>query len=386
MKPSGKVKICYVVAVDITIRLITINYLRRAKQAGYEVWIVCSPSPLLAELEREGFFVKPILISRRIKPLADLIALLVLWRFFKQERFDVVQVQTPKAAFLGQLAAMAAGVPIIINNNFGFYFENFGRVKKAVFVFCERLAASKTSLMFTINKEDAKTAVSEQIMPAGKIQYLGFGIDTSRFDPAKFSESFITEKKRQLGILPGQQVVGIIARLVKEKGYLELFEAFTLVLQTFPNTILLIMGSAEPEKKDGIDISITREYGIEKNVIFLGQRSDIEELYPVMDIFVLPTHREGLGNTILEASAMERPVVASNVRGPRESVDDKKTGLLFEVKNAKAMAEAICQLLQNPVMRREFGQAGRKKVLQEFTEEKVFAVMKNAYEALQETI
>ncbi|OGZ64160.1 MAG: hypothetical protein A3A98_04235 [Candidatus Staskawiczbacteria bacterium RIFCSPLOWO2_01_FULL_40_39] len=379
---SKNIKICYVVAVDITIKLILLNYIRRIKQEGYEVSLVCSPSPYLEELKKEGFNIQAIKISRRIQPFSDLLALLKLYYFFKKEKFDIVQVQTPKAAFLGQLAAGLAKVPIIINNNFGFYFENFSFLKKKAFIFFERLAAQHSDLMFTINKEDITTAVQEKIFPPEKIEYLGFGINLNRFNPDRFPNDFVENKKRELGISPNKKVIGIIARLVKEKGYLELFKAFKIIIEKFPNTVLLIVGIHEPQKKDSIDINIMKEYGIEDNVIFLGERKDIEEIYTVMDIFVLPSHREGLGNTLLEASAMKKPLVAYDIRGCRESVDNQKTGILVPLKNSHALADAMIYLIENPAKCLEFGKQGRKRIEEKFNEDIVFKKVRQEYEEL----
>jgi glycosyltransferase involved in cell wall biosynthesis len=378
-----KIKICFIVAVDITIKLILINYLRRFKNSGYEVWAVCSPGAFLEEIKKDGINVKEITIKRKLfSPVSDLLSLLKLVYFLKKEKFDIVQVQTPKAAFLGQLASKLAKIPIVINNNFGFYFENFSLVKKNLFIFFEKLSAKYTDLMFAINREDMQTAIKEKIFTEDKIKYLGFGINTKRFDPGRFSKEFILQKKRELGIPEGKKVIGIVARLVEEKGYLELFEAFGKVIKNFPDALLLIIGIEEPNKKDGVKIGIIKKYNIEKETIFLGDREDVDELYSVMDIFVLPTHREGLGNTILEASAMGKPVIATNIRGCRESVDDNKTGLLVPVKNPKELAKAILFLLNNPQICLNFGQVGRDKIIKNFNEDRVFQVLINEYNAL----
>ena len=380
---NKKIKICYVVAVDITIRLILLNYLKRLDKNKYDVWVVCSPSLFLKEIEKEGIKVKTIKITRKIfSPISDIFSFFHLIGFFRKEKFEIVQVQTPKVAFLGQLAAKFAGVPIIINNNFGFYFQNFSPIKKRAFIFFERIAAKCSDLMFAINREDIQTAIKEKIFSPERIKYLGFGIDINRFNPNNFSADFILKKKKELGISTDKKVVGIIARLVKEKGYIELFSAFKNVVKESPQVLLLVVGIKEPQKKDSIDIEIIKDYGIENNIIFLGERKDIEELYTVMDIFVLPSHREGLGNTILEASASEKPVVATDIRGCRESVDNRKTGILVPPQNSEELAKAILYLIKNPEICLGFGKAGRRKIESDFNEDKVFKAINEEYKRL----
>ena len=138
--------------------------------------------------------------------------------------------------------------------------------------------------------------------------------------------------------------------------------------------------AAEPEKKDGFDPSIVKEYGIEDNVLFLGERTDVHELYSIMDVFVLPSYREGIGISLLEASAMKRPIVATDVRGCREAVDDGKTGILVPRKNSEKLAEAILWMLSHPAEAAAMGERGRQKVEREFDENIVFERIEREYE------
>ena len=144
----------------------------------------------------------------------------------------------------------------------------------------------------------------------------------------------------------------------------------------------MLFRSEEFEKKDKIDPNVVKNYGIEKKVIFLGKREDVDEIYPLMDIFVLPSHREGLGISIVEASSMEKPVIATNIRGCREAVEAGKTGILVPLKNPEKLAEAIIHLFNNPEKAKEMGRKGREKVLREFDESIVFSKIKTEYQRL----
>jgi len=382
---NNKIKVCQVATVDSSIRFLLLNQIKNLQREGYEISAVCSPGKWIKEIEENGIKVKTIEMKRKISPISDLIALIRLIFFFKREKFDIVHTHTPKAGFLGQLAAKIAGVPIIISTVHGFYFQkNDPWLKRKFFILIEKIAANFSDLIFSINKEDIETAIKEKICNPNLIRYSGDGIDLSRFNPERFSQEFIENKKRELGINPSKKVIGIVARLVREKGYLELFEAFKKVLEKFPSTLLLIIGPEEPEKKDKIDPEIIKNYNLRKNVIFLGERTDVDEIYPLMDVFTLPSHREGLGFSILEASAMEIPVIATNIRGCREAVDNGKTGILVPVKNPQKLAEAIIYLLKNPKRAKEMGKAGREKVKREFNEVLVFDRIKIEYQKLIE--
>jgi len=377
------IKICHVTSIDFTLKFMLLNKLRFLKNQGYDVYAVCSFGKWVEDIEREAIKIKTIKFKRKISPISDLIALFRLYLYFRKEKFDIVHTHTPKPELLGQLAAKISGVPIIINTNHGFYFQKRDSwLKRKFFILIEKIAAKCSTLIFSVNKKDIKTAIEEKICSPDLIKYLGRDIDTQRFNSERFSKEFILAKKKQLGINPSKKIIGIVGRLVEEKGYLELFEAFKKVLEKFPNTLLLIIGPKEPEKRDAVNPGIVKNYNIEKDVLFLGQRTDIDELYLLMDIFVLPTHREGLGASILEASAMGKPVIASNTGGCPEAVDDGISGILLPVKNPEKLAETIIYLFRNPEKAKEMGRKGREKILREFDEKIIFGRIKTEYQRL----
>lgn len=378
-----KIKVCHVASIDLTIRFVLLNQLKMLKTEGYKVSAVCSPGPHIKEIEKEGIPIKTIKITRAISPVSDLISLIKLFSYFRKEKFDIVHTHTPKPGLLGQMAAKMAGIPIIINTLHGFYFhKNSPFLKRRFYILIERMAAIFSELILSQNREDIKTAIEEKICPPGKIKFLGNGIDLSKFNPERFSREFIEKKKKELKIGPSKKIIGMVGRLVKEKGYFELFEAFKILLKKFPQTLLLIIGPLEPEKKDAISPDVIKDYGIERNVIYLGQRTDLDEIYPLMDIFVLPSQREGFPRSILEASAMRKPVVATNIRGCREAVEDKITGILVPVKNPEKLARAIIYLFENPKDSQKMAEEGRKKAKKEFDENQIFNRIKREYQRL----
>lgn len=380
---KSKIKICCVASADITIKFLLLSQLKFLVKKGYDVYVVCPNGKWIYDIKKEGIKVKNIKIKRKISPLYDIFTVFYLWNYFRKEKFDIVHTNNPKPGLLGQLAAKMARVPIIVNTVHGFYFQATDPCRKRkFFILMEKISAKCSDAIFFVNKEDMKTAVEEKICSPNLIRYFGGGVDINKLNPRKFSKEFVANKKNVLGINPDYKIVGIVARLVREKGYLDLFESFKLVLKVFPKTLLLIVGPEEPEKKDAINIKTIENYGIDKNTIFLGERTDVDEIYALMDIFVLPSYREGLGVSILEASAMERPVVATDIRGLREAVDDAKTGSLVPVKSPEKLAEAILYFLKNPAKAKEIGKNGRIKIMKEFDENLVFARVEDCYKEL----
>lgn len=357
-------KICFVVAVDITLKFLLISELKFFKNKGYEVFVVCSPGSWLPNLIKEGIAYKEILIQRKaLAPFSDLLSLVHLFFYFRKERFDVMLTFTPKPGLLGSAAAKMAGVPITINTIFGYYFhENTPPLQRKFFMLIEAAAAKCSDYIFFRNVEDFQTAKEEGIIKNTPAEYVGDGINLEKYNAKRFSPQFIQEKRRGLGIASDVPVIGIVARLVREKGYLELFAAFKKVAQKFPEAVLLVVGPADLQKKDSVNpVNINQ-----KNIIFLGERTDADELYPIMDMFVLPSYREGFPHSVMEASAMSLPVITTDVRGCRNAIEPGITGLLVPPKNTQELAKAILSLLSNPQKAKQMGTMGRKKAEKDF--------------------
>lgn len=381
---NKKNKICHVASADITIKFLLMGQLEFLKALGFDVYAVFSKGQWNTDIEKHGIKIKNIEIKRKIfTPLADLICFIKLFLYFKKEKFDIVHTHTPKPALLGQLAAKLAGAPIIINTIHGLYFtQDSSFLKRKFFIFIEKMSAECSDLIFSQNKEDIATLIKENIAKPEKIKYLGNGINLQKFNPQRFTEENIRQKKQELNLPPDYKIIGIVGRLVKEKGYFELFSALKEVLEIFPKTLLLAIGPQEPEKKDGFDALAVKEFGIEKNVIFLGQRHDLDQLYPVMDIFVLPSWREGFPRTIIEAMAMQKPIIATDIRGCREALENNKEGLLIPAKKSAKLAQALIFLLTNKQEAMRLAESAKIKAEKEFNEEFVFDKIKTEYQKL----
>lgn len=384
--PSDQVKICHVTTVDITVRFIILNFLRSLQKENYKVFIVCSLGKWSSFFEEQDFFIHNIKMTRKITPVKDLISLIKLFFYFKKEKFAIVHTYTPKAGFLGRIAARMAGIPIVIHTSFGFYTSSqMSLNKRKLILFLEKIASYFCDLVFSQNKEDIELAIQKKIVNPEKIKLLTYGINISRFNPLNFNQDFIYRKKKELGIEENKKIIGIVGRFVKEKGYLDLFEAFKIVKAKNPDVILLLIAPSDKEKKDALDSSIFKDYGIEKEVVLLGHEKEItniEEVYPLMDIFVLPSYREGFPYSIMEASAAGKPIVATNIRGCGEAVENNKTGILVPPKNPEKLAEAIIYLLENPEKAKEIGEQGREKAEKEFDERVIFNRIKIEYQNL----
>jgi glycosyltransferase involved in cell wall biosynthesis len=246
----------------------------------------------------------------------------------------------------------------------------------------ERLTMLFSHHNFSQNPEDMTVAVDEHISRPDRLELIGNGIDLRAFDPALQPAAKRSATRRALGLTDDDLVVGVVARLVAEKGYLEMFRAAAIVHQAEPRARFIFVGPFEPEKLDAIKASTLAEWKIDRFAQFLGHRNDVPDLYAIMDVHALPSHREGFPRTPMEASAMGVPSVVTNIRGCRQTVDDGVTGRVVPVRDAPGLASAILELLADAGKRARMGAAAREKARREFDERVVFGKVRATYERL----
>lgn len=378
-------KIAHISTIDMALSLLLLNQLKSLQHTGYEVVGISAPGPYLPSLEAAGIRHIPIPMKRQFTPLADLLVLKQLCQVMRREQFTIIHTHTPKAGLLGQLAARIVGVPIIVNTLHGFYFhDHMPTFWRNFYIATEKIAARCSHSILSQNSEDIQTAIREKISPPEKIQYLGNGIDVQRFDQASLDEGLLEATRHELGLSRENQVVGFVGRLVREKGILELFTAAQEILRHKPATKFLIVGPIDDGKADALTPAVAREYGIENACIFTGLRNDMPELYALMDVFVLPSHREGFPRSPMEASALGVPCVVTDIRGCREAVEHGRNGLLFPLGDSQAMAKAILTVLDDAQLAAQLGTAGRNLALEKFDEQQVFQKVKAEYVRLLE--
>jgi glycosyltransferase involved in cell wall biosynthesis len=221
-------------------------------------------------------------------------------------------------------------------------------------------------------------------VPEHKLHLLGNGVDLNRFDPDRADLPGPAEMRASLGIGPDEVVCGAVGRLVREKGLPELFEAAALVSHEHPRFSLVVVGPDDPDKADAVtpeEQTAARRAGVR----FLGRRHDVEALYRAMDFYVLASHREGFPRSAMEAAAMGLPIVATDIRGCRQVVEDGHTGLLVPTRSVDGLARALSRLVADAGLRRTMGAAARIKARAEFDDRRVIDVTLGVYEKLLQT-
>jgi glycosyltransferase involved in cell wall biosynthesis len=377
------VRVAHVTTVDLSLRYLLLNQLRSIQADGYEVTGISSPGPDVPFITAAGIQHIPVAMTRNFTPTADMAALAKLVRVMRREQFTIVHTHTPKPGLLGQLAARIAGVPIVVNTIHGFYFHDGMAPKwRKFYIMMEKIAARCSDLILSQNDEDILTALTEGICSPTLIKGLGNGIDIQRFDRHKIEPSALARLRCQFHLAADRPVVGFAGRLVAEKGILELLQAAKQVLAVIPDVQFLVIGPIDTEKTDALTPAIAETYGVAEAFTFTGMQQEMPELYALMDLFVLPSHREGFPRSPMEASAMGVPCIVTDIRGCREAVAQQQNGLRVPLGDIEALAEAIVTLLQNPSMAQQMGCVGRQMAETRFDEQLVFAKVKAEYARL----
>jgi len=374
---NKKIKILQVTTIDVTIYSFLIPHLQILKNNNYEVDIACRPTKFRKEIENAKFKVFPVSFNRKFYSPSNIKAFFQILKLLKKEKYQIVHTHTPVASFITRIAAKIARIPIVIYTVHGFHFHEFGNPStNTIYYLLEKFAGQFMNAIITINQEDYKTA-KKMFKKKRVFKLPGIGINTRKYQPLEKNSTQAI--KRDLNIKTDEKVIGMIAEFNPGKRHIDLINAAKIVIKKYPQTKFILVGIGS--LKNHFE-KLVKKLNISQNFIFTGFSEDIANLLSIINLFVLPSHREGMPRSILEAMASNKPVIATNIRGCREEVVDGETGLLFPIKNPEALADAIIKILSNPELAKKMGQAGRKRVIENFDEKMVLEKELKIYQEL----
>jgi len=354
--------------------------LRKLRLAGFDVTLVASPGELLARIAaEEGVTAWPLPMERGISPLSDAISFVGLCWLLLRVRPAIVDFSTPKAGFLGNLAAWMLRVPHRSYTLRGLKLEGTHGVKWRFLLASERLAAWCADAVLCNSTSLRSKARILGIAPEKKLKLLGDGssngVDAEHFCPGS------SAVRAELGIGEGDPVLGFVGRLTRDKGIPELLVAFEAILRAEPRCWLLLVGWFD-DAEDALDLHWRRHIERHPRIRCTGRVSDTAPYYRAMDLFILPTHREGFPNSALEASASGLPVITSLSTGARDAVLPEVTGLLIPPEAPEAICEAVLLLLRDSATRKRYGDSGREWVIEHYSSDRVLALAVEFYRGL----
>ncbi len=348
---------------------------RAARAAGWEVLVATRVGSHGDMIRQEGFRLIPIKMRRRsLAPWREIATVAELIGIYRRERPDLVHHVAMKPVLYGSLAAAVAGVPAVVNAlaGMGYVFTSSAMkarllrplIKKAVRWLLDRANAR----LILQNPDDVAAMSAGTVAPKRIVLIRGSGVDTTAFAPAAEPE--------------GTPVAVMVSRMLWDKGVGELVAAARLLRQCGVPLGVVLVGSPDPENPASIPERQLRDWDASGDVAWWGERSDVAEIWASCHIAVLPSYREGLPKSLLEAAACGRPLVSTDVSGCREVVRDGVTGLLVPPRAAKALAHALERLARDRDLRRRMGAAARDLVVREMSEQVVVAQTMALYRSL----
>ena len=376
-------RLLYVVTHAMTARHLLRGQLAWMQARGFEVAVASSPGvDLDVVAEREGVQVFPVAIPREIDPITDLRAVAALRRVMAEWQPDIVNAGTPKAGLLGMMAARAARVPVRIYTLRGLRLETTDGLTRSILRTTERVASACAHEVVAVSHSLAARYVALGLAPEPKVRVLGAGasngVEVERFAAPDPDE--VAELRARVGLPDGVPVVGFVGRFTRDKGIVELVEAFERVRSDVPDVRLLLVGAFE----DGDPVPPATVERIESHpaIVQAGFMSDPAPTYALMDVLSFPSYREGFPNVPLEAAAAGLPVVGFQATGTVDAVDDRETGALVEVGDAAGLADVLATYLADDDLCARHGAAGRARVRRSFTPERVWEALLAEYDRL----
>lgn len=346
-----------------------------AHEAGYEVHVASAQGGSVQSIRARGFTHHPVGFARSGQnPWVELSTLVSLVRLFQRVRPDLVHLITIKPVLYGGIAARLARVPGVVAAVSGLgtvFLADSGLAKARRWLIAKLYSAALKQKRLAIifqNPDDRDTLISLGALQLGDARMIrGSGVSLDDYP-------CLAEREAE------KPVVVMAARLLRDKGVFEFVEAARLLRDRGVNAEMKLIGSADAGNLTSVTETELEQWRKEGIVELIGFRSDIADQYAAANIVCLPSYREGLPKSLVEAAACGRAVVTSDVPGCRDAITPNETGLLVPVKDSVALADAIQKLVKDPGLRKRMGKAGRDLAEEAFSIEKIVAQHLNIYE------
>lgn len=316
------------------------------EKEDYEIVAVSSSGAALQAIaEREGVRTVAVDMKRHISPVHDLVSLWRLVRVFRREKPTMVHSITPKAGLLSMMAAWICRVPVRMHTFTGLVFPTATGIKQRILIFTDRLTCACATHIVP-EGEGVKNDLIRFGITKKPLKVLGYGnvrgIDLNYYNASLPDVKAAADKIRR----DDKFTFVFIGRLVRDKGINELVDAFVRLNSQWPKTRLLLVGPYE-ENLDPLSPETLSAININEAIQCVGSQNDVRPWLAASDVFVFPSYREGFPNVVIEAGAMGLPSIVTDINGSREIIEDRKNGRIIPSHDAKALLEAMNELLIN---------------------------------------
>lgn len=376
--------ILHVVNISFVIPFFLGDQLSYFGKKGYREHVICTYSAELESLSKKyDFKYQPIDILRKVSLWKDLKSVFQTMKYIKNNHIEVVTGHTPKGALVAMLAAYVMRVPLRIYFRHGLVYETSLGIKRKLMISIDKLAARLATKIVCVSPSVCRRSIEDNLNPISKQCLLARGtcngIDTIRFQKSNIEGNHLVKMRQMFGLNTSDFVVGFTGRLVRDKGIVELINAFRVLQCKYHNVKLLLVGMLE--ERDAISNDLISYIQSNGNIINTGYvpNASIEYFYALMDIFVLPSYREGFPTSVLEASAMELPIITTRVTGCIDSIVEGRTGVFVE-HSSESIAAAIDRFYVNRNLKIEYGRNGRNFVVENFEQNIIWGEIEKLYQ------
>lgn len=353
---------------------------RTARAEGWRVDVLTTDPVFQRAVRQHNFGLIDLeVIRREIRPLWDLSGLLRLYRFLRAESYDLIHTHTSKGGFVGRLAGRLATVPTIVHTAHGFAFHEASACSARLFYAAlERLAAAWCDRIVTVSEFHRQWAIDLNMCSPGRI----FAIPNGTAEPVQSLGLASHEIRRQIGAQSGDLIVLSVARLAVDKGLEHLIKAAVALPQRGTSIRIAIAGEGPDRRRLE---QLARELNVTRRVTFLGFREDIGDLLAASDIVALPSLREGLSISLLEAMAAGKPIITTTIGSNKEVASKGEALYLVPPGDANSLREAILQLAQDATLARSLGKIARSVYEGYYTENRMLHSYMRLYSDLLRT-
>lgn len=365
-------KLCFVTTVSATIRAFVLPVIRYFKEhTDWEITVICHEDPSLQDLLPDGVRYIPVSMERGVN-IRGIKAMLKMVKIFRREKFDLVQYSTPNASFYASIAAWLNRVPVRLYCQWGMAYVGFTGMKRRFFKMLEKMICRLSTWIEPDSFGNLKFSHEEGLYPEekGAVIWSGSasGVNLQKFD-ITHKNAWRNAIRQEYGIGENDFVYGFIGRITGDKGINELFTAAQKLLQEREDSWLMLVGDLE--KTDTVDKALLNWAQNEKRVIFCGYTEVVEQYISAMDVYVLPSHREGFGSAVVEAEAMGVPVIVTNIPGPTDAMLRNETGIVVEKEDADSLYEGMRRMQEDETMRLQFAKKAHAFATEKFEQNKL---------------
>ncbi len=333
---------------------------------------------LITEVQKQGIPLTIIPeIVREVNPVKDLIATFKLVNIFRREQPHIVHTHSSKTGIIGRWAARIARVPVIVHTVHGWAHHPYQKpFIRGMYIFLERIAAPFTDRLIAVSTLNVEKGLKDHIGTRDKYTVIHSCINIEQFSHTSSDSALL---KKSLGLTGSGPVVGTVSRLSQQKNPLDFVKMAALVKKQIPEAQFLFVGDGPLRSESE---ALIRELNLQKDVVLAGLRKDVPDLLRCMDIFTLTSLWEGLPRVIPQAMVAGLPVVANNIDGNAEIIQDGTNGFLITPGDTAGMADRVVQLVKDQELKRRISEKGHETALREFSLNDMVRKIAELYEEL----